>query len=522
MIGKYRNPETFGLEIVKKIRKRVGPDYPIMYRIDLSLALNETYGDRMNQISSLKRFRNGRTIDQTLEYMRKLVEAGVDIFDVDIGCYDNWWLPHPPAGMPAGCFLDISRIAKNYFKKNNIRSNAGLEVPVVAVGKLGYPDLAERAIASGDCDMVMLARPLLADEEWCNKAYRGDVEDIRPCIGCQEGCVNEFILGGHPQCAVNPRTGFEEVLPANPQPAEKAKKIAVIGGGPAGIAFAVTAAKRGHKVELFEKSARLGGKVKPGSVPKIKFDFENYLEYLETQVAHAEKEHGLKINLETAATQEMLKKGEYDTIVCAYGTKEIQPKFEGMDKVKTVLGIDLLENPELMGDAKRIVIVGGGVVGCEVAYWLSYEYGKDVTVVEMLPDFMTGVCTANRGHLLHYLEKNHVPLYNCTRVMGFDKNRVKVSRNISSSVPNPYNTWQPLLPPNIPNPLAKKIKDGRIDMDIPADLVVLAMGGKPDKEFFFQIMKNHIAPEVYDIGDSDRAGRILEAVRAGYRLAVTV
>ena len=522
LLGRYANPQQFGLEVIRKIRERVGPDYPIMYRIDLSLALNETYREKMNTIPSLKKFKNGRTIKETLEYMKNLVEAGVDIFDVDIGCYDNWWLPHPPAGMPAGCFLDISKIAKEYFAQNNIKSNAGEEVPIVAVGKLGYPDLAEKAIRDGDCDMVMLARPLLSDAEWCNKAYSGKVDEIRPCIGCQEGCVNEFILGGHPQCAVNPRTGFEDVLPEIPDPAEVKKNIAVIGAGPAGISFAVTAAKRGHKVTIFEKDEKIGGKLNPGSAPKIKFDVANYVEYLKRQLELAEKKYELKLKLNTTVDMDLLKKGKYDTIVCAYGTNEIVPPFEGFDNVKTVLGIDLLENPELMGDAEKIVVVGGGVVGCETAYWLKYEHNRDVTVVEMMPNFMEGVCTANRGHLLHYLEKSGVNLMNCARVVSFGKNQVNILKNNSKTVPNPYNTWQPLLPDNIPNPLAKKPGDSREKISVDADLVVLALGGKPNQKMYFDLVKSNIAPEVLNIGDSERAGRVLEAVRAGYRMATRV
>ena len=214
--GRYSDWQAFGIDMVKEIRKRCGDRYPIMYRIDLSLALNETYGDRMDTEKSLKKFKNGRSIEMTLEYMENLVKAGVDLFDVDLGCYDNWWLPHPPASMPAGCFLDVSRIVKQHFADKQILSNAGVAVPVVAVGKLGYPDLAEQALRDGDCDMVMLGRPLLADPDWCNKAYAGKVADIIPCIGCQEGCLNEFVEGGHPQCAVNPRTAFEHLYPEVP------------------------------------------------------------------------------------------------------------------------------------------------------------------------------------------------------------------------------------------------------------------------------------------------------------------
>ena len=518
-LGKYADPHAFGIDIIKQIRERVGPDFPIMYRIDLSLALNETYGDKMNLVSSLKKFKNGRSINDTLIYMENLVKAGVDMFDVDLGCYDNWWLPHPPAGMPAGCFLDISKIAKEHFKNNDIKSNAGVDIPVVAVGKLGYPDLAEKAILDGDCDMVMLARPLLADPEWCNKAYAGRVEEICPCIGCQEGCVNEFVLGGHPQCAVNPKTGFEDVIPENLLLTETQKKIAVIGGGPTGIIFATTAAKRGHKVTLFEKGTKLGGKVIPGSIPKIKFDFKNYLEYLESEVNKCEKAYDLTVNLNTEITIDSLKDGAFDSVVFAYGTKEICPNFKGIESINKVLGVDLLLNPELIGNAKKIVVVGGGVVGCEVAYWLSYEHGLDVTVVEMLPDFMTDVCTANRGHLLHYLEKSNVKLLNCAKVVSFENSKVNLSKNKYKNVPNPYNTWNPLLPQNIPNPMAKKLKEELIDMSLDADLVVIAMGGKADEGLYFDAIKSHVAPELFNIGDSNKAGRVLEASRAAYNLA---
>lgn len=521
-IGKYSDYQRFGIDLIKEIRARVGKDYPIMYRIDLSLALNETYGEEGMNVKALKKFKNGRSIKETLNYMENLVKAGVDIFDVDLGCYDNWWLPHPPAGMPAGCFLEVSKIVKEYFKNNNIKSNAGLEVPVVAVGKLGYPDLAEQAIRDGKCDMVMLARPLLADPEWCNKAYRGEVEKIRPCIGCQEGCINEFVEGGHPQCAVNPRTGFEDIIPEIMPKTEKVKNIAVVGGGPAGIIFAITAARRGHNVELIEKNDKLGGKVICGSVPKIKFDFENYLKYLNNQVKEAEKLPNFKVNLNTEATTEYLKKKNYDSVVFAYGTKNITPKIPGIEEVNVVQATDLLTNPKLLGDSEKIVVVGGGVVGCETAYYLKYEHNKDVKVVEMLPYIMDGACTANRGHLIYYLNKENVELINCAKVISFNKGKVNIVKNVSKGVPNPNNTWQPILPANIQNPLAKKIGDETVNLSLDADLVVLAIGGKSDEGMYFEAQRLHAAPEIYNIGDSFKAGRVLEASRAAYNLALRI
>ena len=521
-LGKYADWQRFGLDMVKEIRRRVGPNYPIMYRIDLSLALNETYGDRMDQVASLKKFKNGRSVAETLDYMENLVKAGVDLFDVDIGCYDNWWLPHPPAGMPAGCFLPVSRIVKEHFAKKGIRSNAGVEVPVVAVGKLGYPDVCEQALRGGDCDMVMLGRPLLADPEWCNKAYEGRVEDICPCIGCQEGCVNEFVEGSHIQCAVNARTGFEDSLPERGPAPEKKKKIAVVGGGPAGIVFAVQAAKRGHTVELLEKSDKLGGRVVPGSVPAVKFDFKNYLDWLNEQVRQAQQLPNFTLRLSTPVTTQWLAEQKFDTIVFAVGTRNACPPIHGLDKVKAVQAVDLLVNPGLLGDAKKVVVAGGGVVGCETAYWLRYEQGREVKVVEMLPNFMEGVCTANRGHLLHYMEKAGVELYNCAKVTSFEPGKVHISRNVSKGAPNPYNTWQPLLPENIPNPLAPKLCPETREVTLDADLVVLAMGGRPDDAAYFEALAANAAPEIYNIGDSFAGGRVLEANRAAFRLAARV
>lgn len=519
VMGKYSDWQRFGIDMVKEIRKRVGPNYPIMYRIDLSLALNETYGERMDEVPSLKKFKKGRSIAETLDYMENLVKAGVDLFDVDLGCYDNWWLPHPPAGMPAGCFLKVSQIVKEHFANKKILSNAGVEVPVVAVGKLGYPDVAEAALRNGECDMVMLGRPLLADAEWCNKAYEGRVEDICPCIGCQEGCVNEFIEGGHIQCAVNARTGFEDSLPETAVPAEKKKKIGVVGAGPAGVIFATEALRRGHTVELIEKSDRIGGRIVSGSVPAVKFDIKNYLTWLNQQVKEAEENPNFTLRMNTAATTKWLAEQKYDAIVFAVGTKDACPPIPGLDKVKYVQATALLENPELMGDAEKIVVAGGGVVGCETAYWLTYEHSKKVSVVEMLPNFMEGVCTANRGHLLHYMEKAGVELYNCSKVTSFEPGKVNIQRNVSKGVPNPYNTWQPLLPENIPNPLAKKPGPETQDVALDADLVVLAMGGRPDDALYYEALSENTAPEMFNIGDSFAGGKVLEATRAAFRLA---
>ena len=257
----------------------------------------------------------------------------------------------------------------------------------------------------------------------------------------------------------------------------------------------------------------------PGSVPRNKFDFDNYRIFVENNVLKANEEGKLRLYLNTEATAERLKQEGYDVIVTAVGTDAATLKLPNMEQVKTVQATDLLADPSVLGDAKKIVVIGGGVVGCETAYWLSYEHAKDVTVVEMLPYFMDGSCTANRGHLIYYMKKNGVRLMNMTKVVGFGENAVKVSRNTHKNVPNPYNTWQPILPKNVVNPLAPKIADEYEEETLNADLVVFAMGGRANESLFYQLQEAKAAPELYNIGDSFAGGRVLEANRAAFRLA---
>ncbi|MFZ5354491.1 MAG: FAD-dependent oxidoreductase [Bacillota bacterium] len=519
-LGRYSDWQRFGLDMVEEIRKRCGNAYPIHYRIDLSLALNETYGEKMHT-GILKKFRNGRTAAMTLEYMEKLVKSGVDAFDVDLGGYDNWWLPHPPNGMPPGVYLAVSEAVKAYFKERNIKSNVGFQVPIIAVGKLGYPDLAEQALREERCDMIMLSRPLLADPEWPKKVYAGKVDEIAPCIGDHEGCLGQYAAGGHIHCAVNPRAAFEDKLQIL-IPAQKPKKIAVVGAGPAGVTAACTAAKRGHKIWLYDRNDKAGGMLIPGSVPKIKYDMQNYVDYLNKQIEKAAVENSLNVCFNTAIDEKTLKNEQYDSIIICSGTKPVIPKVEGIELPHVVTGIDLLKNPTAAADSKNIAVIGGSDVGCEIAYMLSCEYDKKVTVIEMLPYFMKKTCTSNRYYLIHHLEKKGVRLLNCTILKKILPGSVQLMRNAAKNVPNPYETWTPVLPDNIVNPFAPKLMEAMQAIELEADLVVLCTGARPDDSLYDSCVRNHAAPEINNIGDSFSMGRVLEAVKAGYAIGTSI
>jgi len=516
-LGPFSDWQRFGIDMVAKIRQRVGLHYPIMYRIDLSLAYNETYGEIMNE-KSLRKFKDGRTVEQTLDFMVQLVKAGVDVFDVDLGGYDNWWLPHPPASVQPGCYTQVSQLVKDHFIQHNIKTNAKQEVVVVAVGKLGFPDLAESVLRNQQADMIMLGRPLLADPDWCNKAVNGQVKSIIPCIGCQEGCINEFVEGGHPQCAVNPRTSFEYLIPENLPKAITLKKIGVVGAGPAGVMAAIVAAKRGHQVTLIEKSNEVGGKIIPGSIPKIKFDLDNYRQYLNYAVMQAELMSNFTFLRNQEVDLDWLASNRFDALILANGAKEVAFKLPNMELVNVIEATELLKDTSRLKGVSNVVVIGGGIIGCETAYWLHYEYQCKVKVMEMDSYFMRHICTANRGHLIHYLQKADVELYNCTKVVGFGPHTVKIERNVSKTVPNPYNTWQPVLPLNVENPLAITLKSQLVHQEIPCDLVVLAIGNRPDNDLYYQALKHRVAFEIYSIGDNYASGKVHDATRSGFAL----
>ena len=220
--------------------------------------------------------------------------------------------------------------------------------------------------------------------------------------------------------------------------------------------------------------------------------------------------------------KEDLKNKNFDAIVVATGTKQFLPKVNGIENKNVTTAVEVLKNPELVKDKQNIVIVGGGDSGCELAYMLKYELDKDVTIVEGTKHLMATTCTANRGHIMHYLEEAGVKAYNCTTLKEIKDKSVVLSRNISKTVPFVYNTWQPILPENIHNPLEKKLKTKLEAVEVPADLVVIAFGIKPSNNIYFNLVKENVAPEIYNVGDSLKPGKVFTAVKSAYRKCITI
>ncbi|GAH51455.1 unnamed protein product, partial [marine sediment metagenome] len=275
---------------------------------------------------------------------------------------------HPPTTLPPGCMVDMAQMAKRVVK-----------VPVIAVGKLGYPELAERVLQEGKADFICLGRALLADPEWPNKVKKGRLEDIRPCIGCHEGCLKRVFDVKYLSCAVNPATGMEREFTI--KPAEKKKSVLVVGGGASGMEAARVTALGGHKVTLWEKGDALGGNLIPASIPDFKQDYRRLINFLSTQI----KKLDVTIELAKEATTELILEMKPDVVFIATGSTSIVPEIPGVGKKMVVTAVDLLLGKREAG--KSVVVVGGGLIGCETALYLAQK-GKKLTIIEMLDGVM--------------------------------------------------------------------------------------------------------------------------------------
>lgn len=352
-------------ELVQGIKAICGKDFPVCMRLSV-----KTFIENLFKPSLTGENEGGRTVEEAVEIAKLLEKYGYDILSVDAGMYDSFYYMLPPAYMEHGYLLPyIEQIKKN------------VTIPVVAAGaRLNDPKIAEQAIAEKKIDGVVFGRQSLADPSYPNKIAMGRPEKIRTCISCNLGCNGESSMGKYTCCAINPAAIKEKVYSA--EIALRPKKIAVIGAGVAGMQFALTAAERGHKVEVYEKEKIAGGLLLAAG----HHDFKSEIAKLNLWFQDELKELGVPLHLGKEMSPEDIKSLDADTVVLTVGSDPIMPGLPGINHAKTVDCISAARDLCQIGDT--VVVIGGGLTGCEIAYDLALK-GKKVAVVDALDELMT-------------------------------------------------------------------------------------------------------------------------------------
>jgi 2-enoate reductase len=367
------------------------------------------------------------------------------MLNADNGTYDSWYWAHPPMYMPQNCNLEDVAHIKQF-----------VDIPVVCAGRM-EPDAGAAAIAEGRIDAMGVARQFLTDPEWITKMIEDRTEDIKPCICCHSGCFNFSSSKGHyntqdltdtmglARCALNPETMQSKKY--HLEPAKKQKKIAVIGGGIGGMEAAIVCAKRGHTVTLYEKTDKLGGVFIAAAAPDFKEKDKMLIAWYEREVA---RQANIKVMFNTEVND--VKTLDADEIIVATGAKARKLPIPGA--AGAVEAVDYLLGNKEVGE--RVVVIGGGLTGCEIAYDL-YLKGKKPTVVEMQDDLITtpGICLANTSYLRDFFKANKVPVHLETSVSEIGEGKVTVKHK-DGSVEEIETDSVVLSVGYVPTPVAKK------------------------------------------------------------------
>ncbi len=346
--GDLEGRSRFPLEIARRTRKKLGPDYPIFYRL-----------------SADEFVRGGLTLDETRRFARMLEQAGVNCVDVSAGAYSSMHRFIMPAYYPNGYFVYLAKGIKE-----------AVSVPVIAVGAINEPLHAEEIIAGGAADMVAMGRALIADPYLPKKAFEGRFEDIRTCIRCNDGCINRFFKGWTIRCAVNPVAGREKHYAEIP-PARVRRRVMVIGGGPAGMQAAITARRRGHEVALYEKSDRLGGLLNIAAIPDFKQDLRRFRDHLISQVRQMQ----INVVYNREVDRQLVEAERPDVVVIATGSRLHVPDVATINRGNMVNALDVYSGGIQTG--QNVLVVGAGLVGSETALILARQ-GKKVTLMDRL------------------------------------------------------------------------------------------------------------------------------------------
>ena len=472
--GTFENRMRFGLEVAETVRKAVGKDYPLMMR----LAGNEFMD-------------GGNTNHEARIFASELEKAGVDLFNITGGWHETR-IPQLTMSVPHRAYVYLAQGIKS-----------SVSVPVLASNRINDPGVAEEILRNGEADLITMARGLIADPDLPNKAKSGRSDLIYHCIACNQGCFDEIFQGRSVTCLVNPRAGTERET--EPAPATRPKKILVIGGGPAGMKAACTAAERGHDVTLVEKQSKLGGQVLlnshiPGRSEMVTAtrDLINNLHSLDIPVS-------LSKDVDTEFVKEMAP----DAVVIATGGKPLLPNIPGIQDKKVVMAWDLLSGKAWVG--KKVVIIGGNAVGLDVALFLANQGtispevlhflaahkaetwetlellinkgNKDVTVVEMLPKYGKDIGLTTRWTIFGELKRLGVRVLTGAKAIEVRAEGLEIEKGEKRDL-------------------------------LEADSIVIAAGTEPlDK------LKNEIGDlvqEIITIGDAKEPRKALDAVREGF------
>jgi len=446
--GNTARRTRFAVEIIRRIRERLGPDYPISFKI-----------------SAQEFVPGGLTVPESIEILKILVDAGIDVVQVSAGNDSTPEWICQPMFMQKACLADSARQIKQ-----------ALDIPVMAVGRINDPWTAENVIAEGKADLVCIGRGLMADPQMPNKAFEGRFDEIVTCIACNT-CMESIFKKGRLECLVNPTLGREKEMEI--VPSDNPRKVMVVGGGPGGLYAAWVAAKRGHDVHLFEKEPVLGGQLVPGSKTAYKREMQSLIRFQKKQV----ELYGVKCHLGRKVTADVVEKEHPDVVVLATGSQPVLPPLEGIDR-DLVSTFDVILNGQI-SDRKKTVVIGGGATGCEVAYHLT-ETGSSVTIVELLPKIGGNLEAITKRLLIRKLKERKVQFLTEHKVLKIEKDGIVIEG---------------------PDDTQRKLE---------AQRVVVAVGIRPDDTIHDKIKS--LGYETHVIGDCFKPRNAKEAILEGARL----